>query len=91
MAAKTPAEPNLKGNRQNRRREISGILLLASGLFAALSLVSMQMGGDPIMGPGGGAVAVGLYTLFGLGAYLFIAAMLLASVRCFRALSLIHI
>ena len=60
MAAKTPAEPNPKGSRQNRRREISGILLLASGLFAALSLVSMQVGGDPIMGPGGGAVAVGL-------------------------------
>jgi len=89
MAAKTPVEPNPKGNRQNRRREISGILLLASGLFAALSLVSMQVGGDPIMGPGGGAVAVGLYTLFGLGAYLFIAAMLLASVRCFRAHPLI--
>jgi S-DNA-T family DNA segregation ATPase FtsK/SpoIIIE len=89
MAAKTPAEPNPKGNRQNRRREISGILLLASGLFAALSLVSMQVGGDPIMGPGGGAVAVGLYTLFGVGAYLFIAAMLLASVRCFRSRRLV--
>ena len=50
-----PSESAPKGNRQNRRREISGILLLAGGLFAAMSLVSMQVGGDPLMGPGGGA------------------------------------
>jgi S-DNA-T family DNA segregation ATPase FtsK/SpoIIIE len=90
MAAKTaPSESAPKGNRQNRRREISGILLLASGLFAAMSLVSMQVGGDPLMGPGGGAVASGLYSLFGLGAYLVIAAMSVAAVRCFRARPLV--
>jgi DNA segregation ATPase FtsK/SpoIIIE, S-DNA-T family len=89
MAAKTPAEPNPKGNRQTRRREISGILLLAGGLFAGLSLVSMQVGGDPLMGPGGGAIAGGLYTLVGMGAYLLIAAMLIAAVRCFRARPLV--
>jgi S-DNA-T family DNA segregation ATPase FtsK/SpoIIIE len=85
----TSAEPNPTGNRQNRRREISGILLLSGGLFAGLSLVSMQAGGDPLMGPGGGAIASGLYTLVGLGAYLLIAAMLVAAVRCFRARPLV--
>jgi DNA segregation ATPase FtsK/SpoIIIE, S-DNA-T family len=78
-----------KGSRQNRRREISGILLLAGGLFAVMSLVSMQVGGDPLMGPGGGAVATGLYSLFGLCAYLVIAAASVAAVRCFRARPLI--
>ncbi len=88
MAASTktsaPAEAGSKGTRQNRRREISGILLLAGGLFALASLVSMQRGGDPLMGPGGAAVAAGIYALFGLGAYLVIAAMGAAAVRCFR-------
>src|SRR5437762_2950562 len=87
MAVKTaPAtESAPKGNRQNRRREISGILLLAGGLFAVISLLSLQVGGDPIMGPGGAAVASGFYGLFGLGAYLVIAAMSVAAVRCFRS------
>src|ERR1022692_4142934 len=93
MAASTkttaPSESAPKGNRQNRRREISGILLLAGGLFAGMSLVSMQVGGDPLMGPGGGAIATGLYTLVGLSAYLLIAAMLIAAVRCFRARPLV--
>jgi S-DNA-T family DNA segregation ATPase FtsK/SpoIIIE len=90
MAAKTaPSETAPKGNRQNRRREISGILLLAGGLFAAMSLVSMQVGGDPLMGPGGGAIASGLYSLFGLCAYLVIAAASVAAVRCFRARPLV--
>ena len=90
MAAKTaPSESAPKGNRQNRRREISGILLLAGGLFAAMSLVSMQVGGDPLMGPGGGAVASGLYSLFGLCAYLVIAAASVAAVRCFRSRPLV--
>src|SRR5450432_1936163 len=88
-STKTSTEPNPPGNRQNRRREISGILLLAGGLFAGLSLVSMQVGGDPLMGPGGGAIAAGLYTLVGLCAYLLIAAMLIAAVRCFRARPLV--
>ena len=41
------------------------------------------------MGPGGGAVASGLYSLFGLCAYLVIAATSVAAVRCFRARPLI--
>jgi S-DNA-T family DNA segregation ATPase FtsK/SpoIIIE len=89
MAAKTSAEPNPKGNSHTRRREISGILFLAGGLFAGLALVSMQVGGDPLMGPGGGAIATGLYTLVGLVAYLLIAGMLIAAVRCFRARPLV--
>jgi S-DNA-T family DNA segregation ATPase FtsK/SpoIIIE len=89
MAAKTPTEPGHKGNRHTRRREISGILLLAGGLFAGFSLVSMQVGGDPLMGPGGGAIATGLYTLVGLDAYLVIGAMLVAAIRCFRARALV--
>ncbi len=93
MAASTkttgssPSAP--RGSRQNRRREISGILLLAGGLFAAMSLVSMQVGGDPLMGPGGGAVATWLYSLFGFCAYLVIAATSVAAVRCFRARPLV--
>jgi S-DNA-T family DNA segregation ATPase FtsK/SpoIIIE len=91
MAVKNaPSESAPKGTRQNRRREISGILLLASGLFAAMSLISMQVGGDPLMGPGGGAIAGGLYSVFGLGAYLVIVAMSVAAVRCFRARPLVQ-
>ncbi|HXT95616.1 MAG TPA: DNA translocase FtsK 4TM domain-containing protein [Polyangia bacterium] len=85
-SAKTASSESApRGNRQNRRREISGILLLAGGLFALSSLVSMQRGGDPLMGPGGAAIASGVYALFGLGAYLVIAAMGVMAVRCFRA------
>ena len=41
MPAKTPPSESTKGTgRPRRRREISGILLLAGGLFAAMSLVS---------------------------------------------------
>src|SRR5215831_3570599 len=87
MAASTktaPSESTPRGNRENRRREIGGILLLAGGLFTVISLLSMQVGGDPIMGPGGAAIASGFYGLFGLAAYLVIAAMTVAAVRCFR-------
>ncbi|HEY4187718.1 MAG TPA: DNA translocase FtsK 4TM domain-containing protein [Polyangia bacterium] len=89
MAASTktaPSESAPRGNRENRRREISGILLLAGGLFAVISLLSMQVGdpGNPIMGPGGAAIASAFYGLFGLGAYLVIAAMSIAAVRSFR-------
>ncbi len=93
MAARSkttdPSESAPRGTSQNRRREISGILLLAGGLFATMSLVSMQVGGDPLMGPGGGAVATGLYSLFGLCAYLVLTAASVAAVRCFRARPLV--
>ena len=57
MAAKSPAEPSARSNRPDRRREITGILLLAGALFSGLSVISMQVGGDPLMGPGGTAIA----------------------------------
>ena len=91
MPAKTPPSESTRGTgRHHRRREISGILLLAGGLFAGLSLISRQVGGDPMMGPGGEAIASGLYALTGLTSYLVVAGMLLAAVRCFRARRLIE-
>src|SRR4051794_36440579 len=91
MAAKTPAPESTKGpGRRHRRREISGILLLAGGLFTGLSLVSRHAGGGPMMGPGGEAVAGAAYALAGLAAYLIVAGMLFAAVRCFRGRRLIE-
>ncbi len=84
MAAKTPAEPSSRSSRNSRRREITGILLLAGALFSGLSVISMQAGGDPLMGPGGVWVASAFYGLFGLGGYLIMAAMVIEAVRCFR-------
>ncbi|HEX3697687.1 MAG TPA: DNA translocase FtsK 4TM domain-containing protein [Polyangia bacterium] len=88
MAAKTDAEPRGKG-RQGRRREIVGIVFLAFCLFAGLSLFSMQLGSNRMMGPGGATTASALYGLAGFGAYLLIAAMGLAAVRCFRSVRVV--
>ena len=55
MAAKSKAETPSKAAPQGRRREIAGICMLASGLFAGLSMLSMQMGAHQMMGPGGAA------------------------------------
>ncbi|HXI56285.1 MAG TPA: DNA translocase FtsK 4TM domain-containing protein [Polyangia bacterium] len=86
MAAKSDAEPRGKGRQsQSRRREVVGILFLACCLFAGLSLLSMQLGENRMMGPGGAATAAALYALAGFGAYLIIGAMGLAAIRCFRA------
>ena len=90
MAAKTPpSETNRGSGRPHRRREISGILLLAGGLFTGLSLVSRHAGGDPMMGPGGEAIAGAFYGLAGMAAYLIVAWMLVAAVRCFRGRRLV--
>src|SRR5436305_2628278 len=90
MPSKTQQSESTRGNgRHHRRREISGILLLAGGLFAGLSLVSTHVGDDRMMGPGGEAIAGALYAAAGLGAYLVIAGMLVAAVRCFRGRRLI--
>src|SRR4051794_12075454 len=90
MPAKTPpAESNRGTGRHHRRREISGILLLAGGLFAGLSLISKHVGGNPMMGPGGDAIATAFYAAAGLASYLIVAGMLFAAVRCFRARRLI--
>ncbi len=85
MAAKSQSESPPRGGRQSQRREILGILSMAFALFALLSLVSLHFGTNRLMGPGGAATAAGLYSLAGLGAYLVIAGLVVASVRCFRA------
>jgi DNA segregation ATPase FtsK/SpoIIIE, S-DNA-T family len=89
MAAKTQAESLSRGGGRpgspTQRREISGILLLAVGLFALMSLLSMHLGDNRLMGPGGAAAAAAIYATSGLGAYLVIAALAVVAVRCFRA------
>ena len=90
MAAKTQAaESSPRGGRPTQRHEIVGILSMAFALFALLSLLSMQLGTNQMMGPGGAATAAGLYTLAGLSAYLVIAGLTVAAVRCFRARPLV--
>jgi DNA segregation ATPase FtsK/SpoIIIE, S-DNA-T family len=86
MAAKTKTEapsPS-RGQPKSRRREIVGVCLLAIGLFAGTSMLSMQIGDTQMMGPGGAAAAGALYALAGMASYLFIAGMLVTAVRCFR-------
>jgi hypothetical protein len=89
MAAKTKAESPSKAAPQGRKREIAGVVMLAFGLFAGLSMLSMQLGAHQMMGPGGAATASGLYALGGMAAYLFVAWLLVMAVRCFRGLSFI--
>src|SRR5450432_4566312 len=84
MAAKSKAETPSKAGPQGRKREIAGVVMLAFGLFAGLSMLSMQLGAHQTMGPGGAATAAALYGLAGMAGYLFIAGLLVASVRCFR-------
>ena len=84
------SEPTRGNGRHHRRREITGILLLAGGLFAALSLLSRHAGDDRMMGIGGEAIASALYALAGVGSYLIVAGMLVAAVRCFRARRLVE-
>jgi S-DNA-T family DNA segregation ATPase FtsK/SpoIIIE len=91
MSMKTSAKGSGKteGKSGSRRREITGILLMAGGLFAGMSLVSVQLGNNQMMGPGGAATAAAMYGLAGFATYLLIAGMLVASVRCFRARPLV--
>src|SRR5947207_8771543 len=86
MAAKSKTETpsREKPQPQSRRREITGVCLLAVGLFAGMSMLSMQLGNHQMMGPGGAAAAATMYGLAGMAGYLIIAGMLVASVRCFR-------
>jgi DNA segregation ATPase FtsK/SpoIIIE, S-DNA-T family len=84
MAVKSKAETPSKAAPRGRRREIAGVVMLASGLFAGLSMLSMQLGPRQMMGPGGAATAAGLYALAGVAGYLFIAGLLVMAVRCFR-------
>src|SRR4051794_1364822 len=79
MAAKSRAQAQ-----DGKGREIAGICLLGFGVFSALSLVSAHAGSGRLMGPGGRAMASGLYSLAGAGAYLVVGALLIVAVRCFR-------
>ena len=56
MAVKAQSESQARG-RGGRRREVLGIVLLACGLFAGLSLVAMHAGDNQMMGPGGAETA----------------------------------
>ena len=67
MAAKTQAaESSATRGPPDPTPRIGGILSLAVALFARLSLLSMQLGDNQMMGPGGAATAAGLYALAGL-------------------------
>ncbi len=78
----------IKNDAQGKGREIAGICLLGLGIFSVLSLVSLQAGARRMMGPGGEAMASGLYSLAGLGAYLLVGGLLLVAFRCFRGRNL---
>jgi DNA segregation ATPase FtsK/SpoIIIE, S-DNA-T family len=72
-------------NRQlssSRSREVSGIVLLGLALFVGLSVASLQLGAGTLMGPAGATVGLGVYALFGVGAYLFAIGLALCAVRC---------
>jgi hypothetical protein len=90
MPSKNQSESTRGNGRHHRRREISGIVLLAGGLFSGLSLISMHVGDNRMMGIGGEAIAGALYAIAGLGAYLVVAGMLVAAVRCFRGRQLVE-
>src|SRR5216110_756457 len=83
MPAKAHSESRGR-SRTGRRHEILGIFLLAFSAFSALSLVGMHAGRTRMMGPGGAATASGLYTVFGVGAYLMVLAMLVVAWCSFR-------
>jgi len=58
------------------------------GLFSLVAVISMQIGRSQLMGPGGAAAAVGLYSLAGVASYLLIAAILVVAVRMCRGKSI---
>ena len=78
-----------KGAGSGRRREILGIGLLGIGLFSLVSVISMQAGNSRLMGPGGAATAVLIYSLAGVASYLLMGASLVVAVRLCRGKSLI--
>ena len=73
-----------KGASSGRRREILGIGLLGIGLFALVSVISMQAGNGRLMGPGGAAAAATIYAFSGIASYLLIGASLVVAVRLCR-------
>ncbi|HEX7506549.1 MAG TPA: DNA translocase FtsK 4TM domain-containing protein [Polyangia bacterium] len=73
-----------KGASSGRRREILGIGLLGIGLFSLVSIISMQSGNSRLMGPGGAAAAVAIYSFSGIASYLLIGASLGFAIRLCR-------
>jgi len=73
-----------KGESSGRRREILGIGLLGIGLFSLVSVISMQAGNGRLMGPGGAAAAVAIYSFAGIASYLLMGASLVVAVRLCR-------
>src|SRR5262245_399073 len=59
----------------SRWREVAGILLLALGIFLALSLLSADLSDGRLMGPLGRALAHQVVDVLGFGAY-FVALIL---------------
>jgi S-DNA-T family DNA segregation ATPase FtsK/SpoIIIE len=88
MAARSRAQTQT--NHTGRTREIAGICLLGLGTFSALSLVSMHAGSEGMMGPGGRAMARGLYSLAGISAYFLVTVLLVVAVRVFRGRSVVR-
>jgi DNA segregation ATPase FtsK/SpoIIIE, S-DNA-T family len=66
----------------SRGREVAGIVLLGLSLFVGLSVGSLQLGSGTLMGPCGATVGLGVYALFGIGAYLAAVGLAVAAVRC---------
>jgi DNA segregation ATPase FtsK/SpoIIIE, S-DNA-T family len=79
-----------KGESSGRRREILGIGLLGIGLFSLVSVISMQSGNSRLMGPGGAAAAIGIYSFSGIASYLLIGASLMVAVRLCRGKPVIN-
>src|SRR6478672_6570797 len=66
----------------SRGREVAGIVLLGLSLFIGLSVGSLQLGAGTLMGPCGATIGLGVYALFGIGAYLTSMGLAVAAVRC---------
>jgi S-DNA-T family DNA segregation ATPase FtsK/SpoIIIE len=65
----------------SRGREVAGIVLLGTAMFFGLSVLSLHLGTNKLMGPCGATVGLALYALFGVGAYLFSAGLGLLALR----------
>ena len=83
--ATTPRDPEPNST---RGREVGGIVLLGVALFAMLSLGSFQFGKGNLMGPVGAAVALAIYALLGVGAYLAVWGIGYVALRCLTGGSL---
>ena len=71
----SPRAPTQIVARHSRAGEALGVALLALALLAVTALVSLQFGSGRLMGPFGRMLALSLYALLGLGAYLVVLAV----------------